>query len=110
LLSPELTAYALDVLKTTENKSRLHYLLPRSLELIHKTGTGEGFENDVGIVPVEGRPYVLVALNRRIARVGEGSQAIALASALVYRHHTGEPVRLLEMLRPREEGRSGPRG
>jgi hypothetical protein len=99
LLPSELTDYVLTVLKATEDKSRLRYLLPRALEVIHKPGTGEGFENEVGIVPVEGRPYVLAVLNRGIARAGEGSQAVALSSGLVYRHHTGEAVRLLELLR-----------
>lgn len=98
LLSPDATAVALDLLKKTQDRSRLRYLLPRSVEVAHKSGTGSGFENDAGIVfPTAANPYVLVVLNRDVLHATEGSQAVALASGLVFRHHTGTALPLLDL-------------
>ena len=58
--------------------------LPRGLVIEHKTGTLNDTVNDVGIVELEGAPYVISVFTTRLADLDAGKWVIRQASRLTY--------------------------
>jgi beta-lactamase class A len=68
----------------------LPLLLPDSIPVAHKEGDLDGVANDVGIVFLPDRPYLLAILSRDQPDVKAGFREIARLSKMVYDFH--EPV------------------
>jgi len=58
--------------------------LPRSVIVAHKTGTLHDTLNDVGIVELDGAPYVICAFATHLADLDDGEHFIRQASLLTY--------------------------
>jgi beta-lactamase class A len=65
--------------------------LPPEVKVAHKTGEITGVRHDAGIVFLpDGRKYVLVLLSKQLPDIGQGIQAMANVSAIVYRYMQGK--------------------
>jgi beta-lactamase class A len=58
--------------------------LPKSLVIAHKTGTLHDTLNDVGIVELDGAPYVICAFSTHLADLDDGERFIRRASLLTF--------------------------
>ena len=64
--------------------------LPRGLPIAHKTGTLHDTLNDVGIVYLDGAPYVFCAFTTHLADLDDGERFIRTASKLTYQAFASE--------------------
>lgn len=62
LLSPDGTAYALDVLRRQQSRWDLALRLPEGVDLAHKTGELQGLRHDVGLLTVGGEQAAIAVL------------------------------------------------
>ncbi len=67
--------------------SGLPSLLPDAIRVAHKEGDLEGVANDIGIVFLPDRPYLLTILSRNQPGIKAGFREIALLSKMVYDCH-----------------------
>jgi beta-lactamase class A len=58
--------------------------LPRDLVIAHKTGTLHDTLNDVGIVELDGAPYVICAFTTHLTDLDDGQRFIRRASLLTF--------------------------
>ena len=58
--------------------------LPKNLVIAHKTGTLHDTLNDVGIVELDGAPYVICAFSTHLADLDDGQRFIRQASLLTF--------------------------
>jgi len=58
--------------------------LPKNLVVAHKTGTLHDTLNDVGIVELNGAPYVICAFSTHLADLDDGERFIRRASLLTF--------------------------
>jgi beta-lactamase class A len=65
----------------------LPLLLPDSVRVAHKEGDLDGVANDVGIIFLPGRPYLLAILSRDQPDVKSGFREIAQISKIIYNYH-----------------------
>jgi beta-lactamase class A len=59
--------------------------LPKDLVIAHKTGTLHDTLNDVGIVELEGAPYVICVFSTHLSDLDDGQRLIRRASLLTFR-------------------------
>jgi beta-lactamase class A len=59
--------------------------LPKDLVIAHKTGTLHDTLNDVGIVELDGAPYVICAFATHLSDLDDGQRFIRRASLLTFR-------------------------
>jgi beta-lactamase class A len=64
--------------------------LPKGLAIAHKTGTLHDTLNDVGIVYLDGAPYVFCAFTTHLADLDDGERFIRTASKLTYQAFASE--------------------
>ena len=94
LLSPELTALALEVLRQQQFTEIIARFLPEGTKTATKSGQIVGVRNDVGFVtPPDGRTYAVALASRgcrdeRYSFENEAVLLLARASRLVYDHFT----------------------
>jgi beta-lactamase class A len=84
LLNKQLTDDFFKVL-TTHKESFIPRDLPDDLKIANKPGELEAVRNDVGIVFVPGRPYIVCVMTAYLHRERDGEQAISDISAAAYR-------------------------
>jgi beta-lactamase class A len=92
--APELGARLLDDMAHPVWHYGLPLLLPDSVRVAHKEGDLDGVANDVGIIFLPDRPYLLAILSRDQPEVKSGFQEIARISKIIYdyhRHRISEP-------------------
>ena len=63
---------------------------PKGLAIAHKTGTLHDTLNDVGIVYLNGAPYVFCAFTTHLADLDDGERFIRAASKLTYQAFAAE--------------------
>jgi beta-lactamase class A len=84
VLDKELTADFFTMLSTHKD-SWIPRDLPEGLKSANKPGSLEGVRNDVGVIFVENRPYVLVVMTAYLRNERDGEEAISKISLATYR-------------------------
>jgi beta-lactamase class A len=74
----------LALLAGQRHNTLLPALLPKNLVVAHKTGTLHDTLNDVGIVELDGAPYVICAFSTHLADLDDGERFIRRASLLTF--------------------------
>lgn len=74
----------LELLARSRLKDRIPAKLPESVKVAHKTGELSRVRHDVGIVYLEGRPYIIVLMSKDLEYEDEGVAVIANISKDVY--------------------------
>jgi beta-lactamase class A len=85
--APELGARLLDDMAHPVWHYGLPLLLPDSVRVAHKEGDLDGVANDVGIIFLPDRPYLLAILSRNQPDVKSGFQEIARVSKIIFDYH-----------------------
>jgi len=70
---------------TTPKQSFIPRDLPEDLKIANKPGELEGVRNDVGVVFVQKRPYIICVMTTYLRHERDGEQAISEISAAAYR-------------------------
>ncbi|MGD0152586.1 MAG: serine hydrolase [Thermacetogeniaceae bacterium] len=65
----------------------LPFLLPDPVRVAHKEGDLEGTANDVGIIFLPGRPYLLTILSKEQPDIKASFREIAMLSKIIYDYH-----------------------
>ncbi len=78
------------ILVGQRHNSLLPKYLPKGLAIAHKTGTLHDTLNDVGIVYLNGAPYVFCAFTTHLADLDDGERFIRAASKLTYQAFAAE--------------------
>lgn len=84
LINRQASDVMLQILSAQRHNGLLPGPLPRSLRVAHKTGTLHDTLNDVGIVDLDGSPYIICALTTHLPDLDAGRHFIRRASLLVY--------------------------
>jgi beta-lactamase class A len=84
VLNKELSEDFFKVLSTHE-ESFIPRDLPEGLKIANKAGELEGVRNDVGVVFVQKRPYIICVMTTYLRHERDGEQAISEISAAAYR-------------------------
>jgi beta-lactamase class A len=84
VLNKEMTDDFFKVL-STHKESFIPRDLPEGLKIANKPGELEGVRNDLGVVFVENRPYVICLMTTYVRRERDGEEAITAISAAAYR-------------------------
>lgn len=74
----------LKIMTDTLFEKRLPRLLPSDVKVSHKIGTGGGAISDIGIVRLEGRPFVISVYSSGVQDVEEAEKTIGEISKKVY--------------------------
>lgn len=80
----------LAILMGQRHNELLPKLLPKGLAIAHKTGTLHDTLNDVGIVYLDGAPYVFCAFATHLSDLDDGERFIRAASKLTYQAFASE--------------------
>jgi beta-lactamase class A len=88
--SPTACASMMRILQSQQVNDRIPLLLPRSVEVAHKTGELPGIRNDAGIVYSPSGPYLFVCFTRQLPREGEGCWNIGQFSRAVFDYFGGQ--------------------
>jgi beta-lactamase class A len=83
ILTPGACHDILDILAKPK-RGDIRAKLPEGLRVAHKTGGIGGVRNDVGVVMLEGRPFIVSAMSNLVAREDEAGEAIADVSRLAH--------------------------
>ena len=78
------------ILVGQRHNSLLPKYLPKGLAIAHKTGTLHDTLNDVGIIYLNGAPYVFCAFTTHLADLDDGERFIRAASKLTYQAFASE--------------------
>ena len=85
IANPQNTRELLEFMRQTETEDRLPAKLPDSIKVYHKTGDGEGFVHDLGIIETENRTYFLGVMSSDIGDTEEETkETIAEISKRVF--------------------------
>lgn len=85
LVSPAASDQMIEILKDQKINKMIPGHLPGDVAIAHKTGSITGISHDSGIVFLpDGRSYVLVILSKNLSEAGQGTEAGADISRLVY--------------------------
>lgn len=87
IIDKEYSQKMIDLLKKQKINDRIPKLLPKEVEVAHKTGDIEGFEHDAGIVFTPKGDYVFVALSESDMPDAAGKRIASLSKA-VYDYFT----------------------
>lgn len=77
--------FMLKILAAQQHNTLLPEPLPRGLWIAHKTGTLRDTLNDVGIVDLEGAPYIICVFTTHLRDLDDGEAFIRRASLLTFR-------------------------
>jgi beta-lactamase class A len=69
---------------STHKSSHIPYDLPEGQKIANKPGELEGVRNDVGLVFLENRPYIICVMTTYLKNERQGEQAIRQISAITY--------------------------
>jgi beta-lactamase class A len=83
VLSAEACREILDILSRPKT-GQIRDLLPPEIKVAHKTGGISGVRNDVGVVLLEGRPFIVSAMSNLVRDEAEAQRAIAEVSRLAF--------------------------
>ncbi|HXW50628.1 MAG TPA: serine hydrolase [Candidatus Acidoferrales bacterium] len=75
----------LEILAGQQHNSMIPAWLPKSVVIAHKTGTLHDTLNDVGIVELNGAPYVICVFTTHLADLDDGERFIRRVSLITYR-------------------------
>jgi len=75
----------LEILERQRHNTMLPFWLPKSVTVAHKTGTLHDTLNDVGIVELDGSPYVICVFTTHLADLDVGERLIRRISLLTFR-------------------------
>jgi len=78
----------LEILERQRHNTMLPFWLPKSVTVAHKTGTLHDTLNDVGIVELDGSPYVICVFTTHLADLDVGERLIRRVSLLTFRAFT----------------------
>lgn len=85
VVNPAASQAMMDILKDQKFNEIIPALLPKDVEVAHKTGVITGLHHDSGIVFLpDGRAYVLVLLSKEMEDFEAGTQMMARVSKMVY--------------------------
>ncbi|MDQ6824115.1 MAG: class A beta-lactamase-related serine hydrolase [Candidatus Eremiobacteraeota bacterium] len=85
LINPSASDIMLDILAGQRHNRLIPAWLPKGLTIAHKTGTLHDTLNDVGIVELDGAPYVICILTTHWQDLDVGEHFIRQASLLTFR-------------------------
>jgi beta-lactamase class A len=83
VLSAEACREMMDILSRPKT-GQIRDLLPPEIQVAHKTGGISGVRNDVGVVLLEGRPFIVSAMSNLVRDEAEAQRAIAEVSRLAF--------------------------
>ena len=78
----------LEILERQRHNTMLPAWLPKTVTVAHKTGTLHDTLNDIGIVELDGSPYVICVLTTHLADLDVGERLIRRVSLLTFRAFT----------------------
>lgn len=84
IASKALTTELLEYMEDTDFEDRLTPLLPRNINVYHKTGDGVNFIHDAGIITNGKTPYILAILSSNISDEKTAKATISKISHIVY--------------------------
>ncbi|HLJ82929.1 MAG TPA: serine hydrolase [Candidatus Eremiobacteraceae bacterium] len=85
IITDEACDRMLSILAAQRHNTLIPKDLPKGLAIAHKTGTLHDTLNDVGVVYLEGAPYVICAFSTHLEDLDDGERFIRTASKLTYR-------------------------
>lgn len=85
LIDPRSSDIMLEILAGQRHNKLLPAWLPKGLKIAHKTGTLHDTLNDVGIVELDGSPYVICVFTTHLDDLDTGQHFIRQVSLLTYR-------------------------
>ncbi|MDQ6781013.1 MAG: class A beta-lactamase-related serine hydrolase [Candidatus Eremiobacteraeota bacterium] len=85
LITPQASDIMLEILAGQRHNHLLPEWLPKGLTIAHKTGTLHDTLNDVGIVELDGAPYVICVLTTHLQDLDAGQLFIRQVSLLTFR-------------------------
>ncbi|MDQ2817392.1 MAG: class A beta-lactamase-related serine hydrolase [Candidatus Eremiobacteraeota bacterium] len=84
LINADSSNLMLEILLAQHHNTLLPVGLPKGLPIAHKTGTLRDTLNDVGVVELEGSPYIICVLTTHLRDLDIGERFIRRASKLTY--------------------------
>jgi beta-lactamase class A len=90
VVTDQACAAMVSILVGQRHNGLLPKYLPKGLAIAHKTGTLHDTLNDVGIVYLNGAPYVFCAFTTHLADLDDGERFIRAASKLTYQAFASE--------------------
>ncbi len=84
VVSPRASEAMLELLAGQRHNTLLPQPLPKNVVVAHKTGTLHDTLNDVGIVELDGAPYVICAFSTHLSDLDDGERFIRQASLLTF--------------------------
>ncbi len=85
LINPRASDAMLEILAGQRHNQLLPAWLPKDVTVAHKTGTLHDTLNDVGIVELDGSPYVISVLTTHLDDLDVGQAFIRKVSLLTFR-------------------------
>lgn len=85
LINAQASDAMLEILARQRHNTMLPAWLPKSVTVAHKTGTLHDTLNDVGIVELDGSPYVICVFTTHLADLDVGERFIRQVSLLTFR-------------------------
>ncbi len=84
-ISKNASQQMIEILLDQKHNSIIPALLPKSVQVAHKTGSISGVRHDSGfVILADGRKYVLVILSKNLANPGKAIKSMAEISKLIY--------------------------
>lgn len=93
VVSPSASEKIIELLSKSQLNNRIPVKLPEGLKIAHKTGELAGIRHDVGIVYLEGKPYVIVLMSKELKYEDSGIEAFANLSKDVYEYFKDKELR-----------------
>jgi beta-lactamase class A len=86
-VSPEASSAMVQILKRQFYNDLIPALLPKDVQVAHKTGWITGVHHDAGIIYLpDGRQYVLVLLSKKCKNEASAVQLLAMISSKIYNY------------------------
>jgi beta-lactamase class A len=86
-VSPEASSAMVQILKRQFYNDLIPALLPKDVQVAHKTGWITGVHHDAGIIYLpDGRQYVLVLLSKKCKNAASAVQLLAMISSKIYNY------------------------
>jgi beta-lactamase class A len=92
LINAQASNAMLEILAGQRHNTMLPAWLPKNVTVAHKTGTLHDTLNDVGIVELDGSPYVICVFTTHLADLDIGERFIRKVSLLTFRAFTQKSV------------------
>jgi beta-lactamase class A len=86
-VNPDASAAMVNILKQQHYNDLIPALLPKDVQVAHKTGWITGVHHDAGIIYLpDGRQYVLVLLSKKCKNEASAVQLLAIISSKIYNY------------------------